>query len=216
MNYECVIFDLDGVLVDTAKYHFLAWKKIAHELGIHLSESDNDKLKGVSRSECIDIIISLDKSDIMFSQEEKFDLTNCKNEIYLSYINNLNESEVLPGAIPLLEFLQKRNYKVALGSASKNARAILDKVGIKKYFDFIVDGNMVSENKPNPEVFLLSAEKLKIDSQKCIVFEDSIAGIQAGNKAGMFTIGVGSREKLKEAKIVVESVKEFDPNSLHH
>lgn len=215
MRFECVIFDLDGVLVDTAKYHYLAWKKMAEALGIALSKETNEKLKGVSRTECLDIILSFEKSTHLLSQEEKMNLTNRKNDIYLSYIKNMTAAEILPEAVTLLNFLKKHRYKISLGSASKNARTILDKIGIRHFFDHIVDGNMVTETKPNPEVFLLSAEKFGINPRACIVFEDSIAGIQAGNRARMFTIGVGSKEKLNEAKLVIGSIRELDMNMFH-
>ena len=198
MTKKAFIFDLDGVIVDTAKYHYLAWKKIASELGIEFTHEHNELLKGVSRVRSLDIILGLGNVDA--SQEQKDQWLIQKNEEYLSYLVDMNQSEILPGVMTVLEFLKANHQPIALGSASKNARPILEKTGILSYFDAIVDGNDVSNAKPDPEVFLQAAQKLGISNENSIVFEDSVAGIQAANIAAMTSIGIGEANILNEAK----------------
>jgi beta-phosphoglucomutase len=198
MAKKAFIFDLDGVIVDTAKYHYLAWKKIASELGIEFTHEHNELLKGVSRVRSLDIILGLGNVDA--SQEQKDQWLIQKNEEYLSYLVDMDQSEILPGVMTVLEFLKANHQPIALGSASKNARPILEKTGILSYFDAIVDGNDVSNAKPDPEVFLQAAQKLGISNENSIVFEDSVAGIQAANIAAMTSIGIGEANILNEAK----------------
>ena len=198
MTKKAFIFDLDGVIVDTAKYHYLAWKKIATELGIEFTHEHNELLKGVSRVRSLDIILSL--GEVEASQAQKDQWLIQKNEEYLSYLVDMDQSEILPGVMKVLEFLKANHQPIALGSASKNARPILEKTGILSYFDAIVDGNDVSNAKPDPEVFLQAAQKLGISNENSIVFEDSVAGIQAANIAAMTSIGIGEAAILNEAK----------------
>lgn len=198
MTKKAFIFDLDGVIVDTAKYHYLAWKKIANELGIEFTHEHNELLKGVSRVRSLDIILGL--GNVEASQEQKNQWLIQKNEEYLTYLVDMDQSEILPGVMQVLEFLKANNQPIALGSASKNARPILEKTGILSYFDVIVDGNDVSNAKPDPEVFLQAAQKLGISNENSIVFEDSVAGIQAANIATMTSIGIGDAAILNEAK----------------
>jgi beta-phosphoglucomutase len=198
MTKKAFIFDLDGVIVDTAKYHYLAWKKIASDLGIEFTHEHNELLKGVSRVRSLDIILGLGNVDA--SQEQKDQWLIQKNEDYLSYLVDMDQSEILPGVMTVLEFLKANHQPIALGSASKNARPILEKTGILSYFDAIVDGNDVSNAKPDPEVFLQAAQKLGISNENSIVFEDSVAGIQAANIAHMTSIGIGEASILNEAK----------------
>jgi beta-phosphoglucomutase len=198
MTKKAFIFDLDGVIVDTAKYHYLAWKKIATGLGIEFTHEHNELLKGVSRVRSLDIILGLGNVDA--SQEQKDQWLIQKNEDYLSYLVDMDQSEILPGVMTVLEFLKANHQPIALGSASKNARPILEKTGILSYFDAIVDGNDVSNAKPDPEVFLQAAQKLGISNENSIVFEDSVAGIQAANIAHMTSIGIGEASILNEAK----------------
>jgi beta-phosphoglucomutase len=198
MTKKAFIFDLDGVIVDTAKYHYLAWKKIANELGIEFTHEHNELLKGVSRVRSLDIILSL--GEVEASQAQKDEWLTQKNEEYLSYLVDMDQSEILPGVMKVLEFLKANQQPIALGSASKNARPILEKTGILSYFDVIVDGNDVSNAKPDPEVFLQAAQKLGISNENSIVFEDSVAGIQAANIATMTSIGIGDAAILNEAK----------------
>lgn len=208
MNKKAFIFDLDGVIVDTAKYHFIAWQKIAQELGIEFTPEHNENLKGVSRVRSLDIILELGK--INASQEDKNKWLIQKNEDYLSYLVNMNQSEILPGVLPILQFLKEKNQAIALGSASKNARPILEKTGIIDYFDAIVDGNDVTNAKPDPEVFLQAAKLLDVAPQNAIVFEDSVAGIQAANIANMTSIGIGEENILHEAKYIFKDFMFMD------
>ncbi len=198
MNTKAFIFDLDGVIVDTAKYHYLAWLKIANQLGIEFTHEHNELLKGVSRDRSLDIILGLGKVEA--SQEDKNKWLIQKNEDYLSYLVDMDESEILPGVMPILKYLKERNQLIALGSASKNARPILEKTGTLHFFDAIVDGNDVSNAKPDPEVFLLAAKLLNTKPENSIVFEDSVAGIQAANIGGMTSVGIGDAQTLHEAK----------------
>ncbi len=198
MTKKAFIFDLDGVIVDTAKYHFLAWQKLAQELGIEFTPEHNEELKCVSRVRSLDIILAL--GNIEASQEDKNKWLTQKNEDYLSYLVDMDESEILPGVLPVLEFIKEKKQLIALGSASKNARPILEKTGILPFFDAIVDGNDVSNAKPDPEVFLRAAQLLNVSNENAIVFEDSVAGIQAANTANMISIGIGDATILHEAK----------------
>ena len=198
MSKKAFIFDLDGVIVDTAKYHFLAWQKLAQELGIEFTPEHNEELKGVSRVRSLDIILAL--GNVQASQEDKNKWLIQKNEEYLSYLVDMDESELLPGVINVLEFIKEKKQLIALGSASKNARPILEKTGILHFFDAVVDGNDVTNAKPDPEVFLRAAKLVKANNKNCIVFEDSVAGIQAANVANMISVGIGDAEILHEAK----------------
>ncbi|RKS01497.1 MULTISPECIES: beta-phosphoglucomutase [unclassified Flavobacterium] len=198
MSKKAFIFDLDGVIVDTAKYHFLAWQKLAQELGIEFTPEHNEELKGVSRVRSLEIILAL--GNVQASQEDKNKWLIQKNEEYLSYLVDMDESELLPGVINVLQFIKEKKQLIALGSASKNARPILEKTGILHFFDAIVDGNDVANAKPDPEVFLRAAKLVKANNKNCIVFEDSVAGIQAANIANMISVGIGEEEILHEAK----------------
>lgn len=200
MSKQGFIFDLDGVIVDTAKYHYLAWKKTAESLGIHFSEVENEQLKGVSRVRSLEKI--LEWGGISLPQEEFDAVLVEKNEDYLSYIASMTAEEILPEVPRVLNFLKGQGQPIALGSASKNARTILKQVGLLDMFDSIVDGTNVSNAKPDPEVFLQAAKGLKMDPKDCVVFEDSLAGIEAANTGGMLSIGVGSPKVLTEARYV--------------
>ena len=205
---KAFIFDLDGVIVDTAKYHYLAWKKIANELGIEFTHEHNELLKGVSRVRSLDIILEL--GNVQASQEDKNKWLVQKNEDYLSYLVDMDESEILPGVMPILKYLKEKNQGIALGSASKNAKPILEKTGIMSYFDAVVDGNDVSNAKPDPEVFLQAAKLLYATNEDSIVFEDSVAGVQAANIANMTSVGIGSKIVLQEAKYVFSDFTQMD------
>jgi beta-phosphoglucomutase len=198
---KAVIFDLDGVIVDTAKYHFIAWQEIARQLGINFTEKDNEKLKGVSRVKSLDIILELGNKKL--SQAEKDALLEAKNNRYLSLISKMNEDEMLPGIQKLLNDLQNSGMPFALGSASKNARRILNALGITDRFTAIVDGNDVTKAKPDPEVFTTAADKLGVPYEKCIVVEDSQAGIEAAKNGGMKVIGIGDKNILSKADLVL-------------
>jgi beta-phosphoglucomutase len=208
-NIEGAIFDLDGVIVDTAKYHYFAWKKLANMLGFEFTEKDNEKLKGVSRKESLEILLKIGGKENEFSRAQREELMDIKNSWYLEYINKLTEDELLPGAKELILSLKEQGIKVGLATASKNAMLILERLNIKDLFDAIVDGTQISRAKPDPEIFLKCVQKLEVDPKKCIVFEDAAAGIKAAKLAGMFAVGVGSLDTLSEADIVVSSLAQL-------
>ncbi|WP_424002936.1 beta-phosphoglucomutase [Maribacter sp. IgM3_T14_3] len=191
------IFDLDGVIVDTAKYHYLAWRKLANELGFEFTKEQNELFKGVSRKRCLEIL--LDIGNITATQDQFDTWMVEKNVDYLAYIEKMDSSEILPDVTRVLQYLKNKNIPIALGSASKNARPILEKVDLLPYFDSIVDGNSVTKAKPDPEVFLIAADNLGVSANSCVVFEDAVAGIQAANAANMVSIGIGDAEILNEA-----------------
>ncbi|AXT53544.1 beta-phosphoglucomutase [Aquimarina sp. BL5] len=207
MTKKAFIFDLDGVIVDTAKYHFLAWQNLANGLGISFSEEQNEQLKGVSRIRSLEKILEWGNKTI--SEEEFTSLMTKKNEEYLNYIETMDTSEILPDVPRVLEYLLTKEQAIALGSASKNARIILDKVLLKEKFHEIVDGTDVSKAKPDPEVFLIGAQKLGVAPKDCIVFEDSVAGVQAANIANMVSIGIGDADVLHEADYVFSNFTEI-------
>ena len=207
------IFDLDGVIVDTAKYHYLAWRKLANELGFEFTQEQNELFKGVSRKRCLEILLEIGK--IKASQEQFNRWLVEKNEDYLSLIEKMDASEILPDVQRVLKFLKKHNMPIALGSASKNARPILEKVNLMDYFDAIVDGTQVTKAKPDPEVFLLAAVQMGVNPKECVVFEDAVAGIEAANNAGMLSIGIGEEKVLSEAKFVFADFTEMDDNFLN-
>lgn len=208
MSRKGFIFDLDGVIVDTAKYHFLAWKKLADQLGFNFTLEQNEQFKGVSRQKCLEIL--LDIGSIKASKEQFDFWMQDKNKDYLEYIDTMDESDVLPDVARTLDYLKGRSIPIALGSASKNARPILEKVEMQSYFDFIVDGNSVTKAKPDPEVFLYAADKLKVDPKNCIVFEDAVAGIEAANNAEMISIGIGNADILSNADYNFKDFTEID------
>lgn len=207
MTKKAIIFDLDGVIVDTAKYHYIAWRKIANDLGFDFSEKENENLKGVSRVQSLEYILQNGKK--VLSQKEKDILLEAKNEHYLSLISSMDETEMLSGMAKLLKDLHKENIVFALGSASKNARRILTSLELTSLFTTIVDGTDVSKAKPDPEVFLIAAEKLSHSPKNCIVIEDSIAGIEAANSVNMISVGIGSTDVLEEADYVLDSTAEL-------
>lgn len=204
---KAFIFDLDGVIVDTAKYHFLAWRKLANSLDIDFTEEQNEQLKGVSRVRSLEKILSW--GNIEISEDRFMELMAKKNNDYLSYVNAMDDSEILVDVPKILNFIKANDLPIALGSASKNARTILQKVHLYEIFDAIVDGTNVTKAKPDPEVFLNAAKMLDTQPTDCIVFEDSVAGIQAANIADMISIGIGDKEVLGEADFVFKDFTEI-------
>ena len=212
MNIRACLFDLDGVVVDTAKYHYIAWEKIADELGFHFTEKDNERLKGVSRMESLEILLEVGKIKIDYYKKEELALK--KNNLYLSYIQRMTPDEILPGVIPFMDELKSNGIMIALGSASKNALFILEKIKLTQKFDAVIDGNKVKNAKPDPEVFLKGAIELGVTPQNCLVFEDAQAGIDAARNSGMYIIGIGQTENLKNADHVIPGFQKFHFNQL--
>ncbi|WOD42856.1 beta-phosphoglucomutase [Hwangdonia lutea] len=210
MNKTGIIFDLDGVIVDTAKYHFLAWKHLADDLGFEFTEAHNELLKGVSRVRSLEILLDIGKMKL--SEEKKQEILISKNEDYLSYITKMGPEEILPGVTELLDTLDGLGIQYVLGSASKNATLILKKVNLFDRFTGIVDGNSVSKAKPDPEVFLLGAKMLNLKPEKCIVFEDAIAGVEAANAANMISLGIGDKQTLHKADFNFKDLTEISPD----
>ena len=208
MQLKACLFDLDGVIVDTAKFHFIAWKEIAAELGFEFTEKENELLKGVSRIRSLDILLETGK--ISKSEEEKIQLADRKNTRYLEYVLQMKEEDVLPGVERFLNDLRSNGILIALGSASKNAPLILDRIRLTEKFDAVVDGNSVSKAKPDPEVFLKCAELLNVTPDECVVFEDAQAGIDAALNGGMKVVGVGSPENLSFADYIIPGFKKLD------
>ncbi|MGG0717752.1 beta-phosphoglucomutase [Robertmurraya massiliosenegalensis] len=210
MKYpEAFIFDLDGVLTDTAEYHFLAWQKLAEELGISIDREFNEKLKGISRMESLERIIALDPSLREFSESEKEMHANNKNRHYLDLIKTINSEDVLPGIVSLLQMIKEHPIKIALGSASKNAQIVLEQLGLSDYFDYVVDASKVKNGKPDPETFTTAADFLQVPYGECVGIEDAAAGVEAINRANMFSVGVGSRLHLSLADYIVEDTSQL-------
>jgi beta-phosphoglucomutase len=207
MNKKGFIFDLDGVIVDTAKYHYIAWKRLAESLGIPFSKVQNEQLKGVSRIRSLEKILSW--GNMKLSEDRFNELLDSKNKDYLSYIERMDEDEILPDVHRVLSFLKQNDQPIALGSASKNARTILKEVQLLEEFDTVIDGTNVSKAKPDPEVFLKAAEGLGEAPENCIVFEDSLAGIKAANTGGMMSIGIGDPSVLHDATYVFKDFTEI-------
>lgn len=205
------LFDLDGVIVDTAVFHFQAWRRLAQKLGGDFTEEQNEQLKGVSRVDSLKKIIEWTGATV--SDEEFQTLMVEKNEWYLELVQGLGPQDALPGALNFLQTAYDQGVKIALGSASKNAPMILEKLGITPLFTAIIDGNNVVNGKPHPEVFLKGAEALGLEPSECVVFEDSIAGVQAAKTGGMSSVGIGDAETL-QADIHFTALGDITPEAL--
>ena len=204
---KACLFDLDGVIVDTAKFHYIAWRQLANDLGFDLSEKENEQLKGISRMESLEIILRI--GGVTISEEEKLARAAEKNVRYLALCQQMTPDDTLPGVRQFLDELKVASIGIGLGSASKNARIILERIDMLSYFETIVDGNRVTKGKPDPQVFLMGAEDLKILPKDCVVFEDAVAGVQSAKAAGMLAVGIGESSVLTEADIVVPGFTNF-------
>ncbi|MES2445674.1 MAG: beta-phosphoglucomutase [Bacteroidota bacterium] len=211
---KACIFDLDGVIVDTAVYHYKAWRRLANQLGFDFTEEQNEELKGISRIESLKIILNWGR--VTKSAEEMEELATLKNTWYVDMITKMTPDEILPGAKEFLELVRSKNYLTALGSASKNSETILNQIGLINLFDALVDGNKVTKSKPNPEVFLVGAKELNVLPEECVVFEDAIAGVQAAKNGNMKTVGIGKADVLTEADIVVGGLNEMTIEKLEN
>lgn len=199
------IFDLDGVITETSEYHFMAWKTVCKKIGYDLTRKKNEELKGVNRNKCLDMIMEWAK--IRLSEKEIQSLLEAKNNIYKDYIKDLNENDVCEGVLNFINDAIKNNIKIALYSASRNAKRILCQLKIIDLFTVIIDGNNVSNAKPDPEGFKIAADLTRTNTKDCVVFEDSISGIEGANKLNMYTVGIGSRDVLKNADVVYKGFK---------
>lgn len=214
MDLRGCIFDLDGVIVDTAKYHFMAWRRLAKELGFEFTIEDNEALKGVSRMTSLEILLRT--GGVTVGEKEKAVLAARKNAWYVEFISGMTPDEILPGSVRLLKSLRKAEILTAIGSASRNAGTILDRIGLREMFDVIVDGNKIQKAKPDPEVFLKGAEEMKLSPSCCIVFEDARAGIEAAIAGGMKSVGVGNPELLGRADLVIPDLKKITLRELRN
>lgn len=205
-----MIFDLDGVIVDTVKLHYLAWRRLANNFGFDISEAQNEQLKGISRVKSLEKILQW--GEVNLTEDEFMEQMAMKNDHYLSYVSTMTAEDILPGVSEMINYLAELNVPIALGSSSKNARIILEKINLQQRFQIVVDGNDVTKAKPNPKIFLIAASKLKIEPENCIVFEDSMAGVQAANFANMTCIGIGDKKVLHEADYIFSDFTEIDKN----
>lgn len=207
-NIKLALFDLDGVITDTAKFHYLGWKKLAFELGIEIDEEFNNKLKGVSRDKSLELILEHGNKHISI---EKFNAClELKNRYYLEYISGLSYVDILPGVVDTINELKSRNIKIVIASASKNAQFIIEKLGIIDLFDLIIDASLIKKSKPDPEIFNYGVKYFDVSPREAIGFEDSISGIEAIKSANIFAVGIGSVDELFAADIVVSNLLEFN------
>ncbi len=209
MAIKGFVFDLDGVITDSAEYHFLAWQALAEDLGIVIDREFNEQLKGVSRMDSLERILKYGEKDQLFTKQEKEMLTDKKNEHYVSLIKDVTEKDLLPGIADFLLELKNQHMKLALASASKNGPFLLEKLGVKSMFDTIVDPTQLAKGKPDPEIFKKGAEQLGLSVEECVGVEDAPAGITAIKAAGMFSVGIGSKESLSDADYLISSTKEL-------
>jgi beta-phosphoglucomutase len=214
MSFQGCIFDLDGVIVNTSHHHFIAWKRLAQELGVPFDEKDNERLKGVSRVDSLEFI--LDKGNLVLDSNTKLRLMDKKNQHYLNLASEIQPSDTLPGIMSLLGELKKNGVGIALGSSSKNARQILTKLGLLASFDALIDGNHVTLSKPDPEVFLKGALALGLKPKYCLVIEDAKAGVEAAIAGGFTVLGVGEEKELEEADAIVSSFIDLNWNEIQN
>ncbi|MEA5256926.1 beta-phosphoglucomutase [Arcicella aquatica] len=210
---KACLFDLDGVIVDTAVYHFQAWRRLANELGFDFTEHQNEQLKGISRMESLELILKW--GNVTLTEAEKLAWATRKNDWYLDLVKLMTPKEVLPGVEKFLTDLREAGIKIALGSASKNSKLILERINMLDYFDAIIDGNNITKGKPDPQVFLMGAEATGSLPSECVVFEDAVAGIQAAKAGGMKAIGVGAADILTEADFVIAGFEEMTLDKLN-
>jgi beta-phosphoglucomutase len=212
MSLAACVFDLDGVVVDTAWSHYAAWRRLAGELGFDLSPEQNERLKGISRRASLEIVLQL--GGLELPEREKERLAARKNAWYLEEVERLSQADTLPGFLPLLEHVERCGLLTAVASASCNAALILGRLGLAGRFNCVVDGHRVRNTKPHPEIFLTAAADLRLPPERCLVIEDGAAGVAAAHAAGMACVGVGDPSLLHEADVVVRSLAEVDPGSL--
>ncbi len=208
MKYKAIIFDLDGVIVTTDECHYKGWKKLADEEGIYFDREINRRQRGVSRMESLEVL--LEKAEKTYTQEEKLEMAERKNNYYREYIKSLTPADTLPGVMEFCSYLRENGVKLAIGSSSKNTPTILAGIGLENYFDAVADGNQIKNSKPDPEVFLLAAKLLGIDPSDCMVVEDAEAGVEAALAGGMDVLGVGDSVVNTNATYKAKNLAEFD------
>lgn len=214
--FKGVLFDLDGVITDTAEFHYRAWKKLGEEIGISIDRNFNEQLKGVSREDSLTLLLAYGKKENNFSNEEFAALAKRKNEYYLEMIQEITPADVFPGIVPLLTELKKAGIKIALASASKNGPLLLDKMQLTDYFDAIADPSKVASGKPAPDIFLLAAKEIGLEATDCLGIEDAKAGIQAIIASGAYPVGVGRKEDLGEDIPIVADTSSLTLDYLQH
>jgi len=212
IKLQAVIFDLDGVITGTANLHFAAWKKLTDEINVYFDRKINELLKGVDRMSSLEIILR--NSEKQYTYEEKLSLTDRKNNYYRNLLETITADDILPGALNTLKLLKNLKIKTGLASASKNAFLIIDKLGIGEYFDYIADASEIKKGKPDPEIFLTTADNLEVHPEECMGVEDSEAGIKAIKAACMYALGIGDSNILKDADYVIRSLEDFNINKL--
>jgi len=204
---KAIIFDLDGVICSTDEYHYQAWKKLADKLGIYFDRTINNRLRGISRMESLEII--LERSDRQYTQEEKEAFVAEKNETYRSLLSNMSPKDLSDEVKSTLDELRRRGYLLAIGSSSKNTKYILERLGLNGYFDAVSDGTNITRSKPDPEVFLKAAEMLNVPPEECAIVEDAVAGVKAGKAAGMLTVATGDAARANIADYNINSFSEL-------
>jgi len=203
------IFDMDGVLTETSENHYLAWKDLASSIDIEIDSSINEKLKGVSRKDSLEVILRHGHKENMYSEEEKKEFTELKNNRYLEMINSFDENNLFPGVLELFKELKRRGIKIAIASASESAAKLVELMKIGSFIDFIADPRKVP-GKPNPDIFIQAANGLELKPKECVGVEDAIAGIEAIKSAGMLAVGIGSREQLQDADLIYQQTGQLD------
>jgi beta-phosphoglucomutase len=200
-HIQACIFDLDGVIVDTAKYHFIAWRRLANQLGFDFTAAQNEQLKGVSRMGSLELILQW--GGVQPDEATKLQLADQKNTWYVEYLQDMNASDILEGVLPFLEDLKQRGIRRGLGSASKNALTVVEKIGLLNEFEIIIDGHQALKSKPDPQVFALGADAMGVAHDRCIVFEDAESGVVAALNGGFYAVGIGSPDNLGHAHLVI-------------
>lgn len=207
-RFKAVIFDLDGVITDTAHYHYLAWKQLAESQGVHFDHAFNEGLKGIDRMGSLDLILA--SAARQYTPEEKLALADTKNRHYQELIVTMSSKDLLPGAVEALDTVRRAGLRIGLASVSKNAFTVLDRLGITDKFDYVVDAATIARGKPDPEIFLRAASELGVAPADCLGVEDAVAGVAAIKAAGMFALGIGHPFVLSQADVVITSLKDFN------
>lgn len=207
-SYKAVIFDLDGVITDTARYHYIAWKRLAESQGVAFDEAFNETLKGIDRATSLDLILA--QSGREYSATEKQVLSDQKNVEYVKLVEEMSADDLLPGAVDALDACRAAGLKIGLASVSKNAFMVLDKLGITDKFDYVVDAKLIVKGKPDPEIFLKAASELGVAPADCFGVEDAVAGVRSIKDAGMFAVGIGEASVLTQADDVIDGLHQFD------